>query len=86
MTLWANLHGGFTLGIAFAFAFALEAMLAARRQQRFATTAQSWGIFLVLAVGCALLPPHGTRGFALTWQVLFQDNYAFVANRGMELA
>ncbi|MDP3822968.1 MAG: hypothetical protein Q8R33_15965 [Burkholderiales bacterium] len=76
MTIWANLHGGFTLGIAFAFAFALEAMLEARRQQRFAATVQSWSTFLVLAVGCALLTPHGTRGFAVTWQVLFQDSYA----------
>lgn len=76
MTIWANLHGGFTLGIAFAFAFALEAWLAARRQQRLASTVQEWGLFLVLAVGCALLTPHGARGFALTWQVLFQDNYA----------
>jgi hypothetical protein len=76
MTLWANLHGGFTLGIALAFAFALEASLGARPQQRFAGTARSWGIFLVLAVACALLTPHGTRGLWVTWQVMFQDNYA----------
>jgi hypothetical protein len=76
MTLWANLHGGFTLGIALAFAFALEALLAAKRQQRFASATRSWGIFLALAVACSLLTPHGTDGLWVTWQVLFQDNYA----------
>lgn len=76
MTVWANLHGGFVLGIALALAFALEALLAARRQARLASTAQSWGIFLVFAVGSALLTPHWTRGFAVTWQILFQDTYA----------
>lgn len=76
MTVWANLHGGFTLGIALAFAFAVEALLTAWRQQRLARAARSWGIFLVLAVGCSLLTPHGTRGLWVTWQVMFQDNFA----------
>jgi hypothetical protein len=76
MTLWANLHGGFTLGIGFAFAFALEALLAARGRPHFTSIARSWGLFLVLAVACSLLTPHGPRGLWVTWQVLFQDNYA----------
>ncbi|NPC55462.1 hypothetical protein [Caenimonas soli] len=76
MTLWANLHGGFTLGIALAFAFAFEALLAARREQRLAVSAKSWGIFLVLAVGSALLTPHGAQGLWFTWQTLFESSYA----------
>ena len=76
MTLWANLHGGFTLGIALAFVFAAEALLSKKGQQGFASTARSWAVFLVLAVACSVLTPHGTRGLWLTWQVLVQDSYA----------
>lgn len=76
MVVWANLHGGFTLGLAFACAFALEALLAARQQGRLAAAAKAWGLFLVLALASSLLTPHGTRGLWVTWQVMFQDNYA----------
>lgn len=76
MTLWANLHGGFTLGIAFACVFALEALLAVRGKPHFARLARAWGVFLVLMVAASLLTPHGPRGLWVTWQVLFQDNYA----------
>jgi hypothetical protein len=76
MTLWANMHGGFTLGIALAFAFALEALLAGRREQRLATAARSWGIFLILAMASSLVTPHGSQGILFTWQVLFEDSYA----------
>jgi hypothetical protein len=75
MTVWANLHGGFTLGIALACAFALEALLAAAREQRIAT-ARSWGIFLALSVASALVTPHGTQGILFTWQILFDHSYA----------
>jgi hypothetical protein len=76
MILWANLHGGFTLGLAFAFVFAAEALIGAWKQDRFKSTAHSWGIFLALALLCSLLTPHGPRGLWVTWQVLFEDNYA----------
>lgn len=74
MTLWANLHGGFTLGIALACAFALEAVLTAARPQRVAT-ARSWGFFLVLSVASGLLTPHGIQGILFTWQVMFEQSY-----------
>jgi hypothetical protein len=76
MTLWANMHGGFTLGLALAVAFALESLLAARREQRLAASAKSWGIFLALAVASALLTPHGTQGIWFTWQILFESSSA----------
>jgi hypothetical protein len=72
MMLWANLHGGFTLGIALALAFALEALLAARMEQRLASTAKAWGLFLALTVAAALVTPHGTAGIWFTWQILFE--------------
>jgi hypothetical protein len=76
MTLWANLHGSFTLGLAFACAFAFEALLAAGQRRRLGTAARAWGMFLVLALVASLLTPHGPRGLEVTWQVLFQDQYA----------
>lgn len=76
MVVWANLHGGFTLGLALAFAFALEANLIAWREQRLARSAKSWSIFLLLAVGCSLVTPHGTGGIAYTWQIFAESSYA----------
>jgi hypothetical protein len=76
MCLWANLHGGFTIGLAIAFAFALEAILAARERGEMAMAAKSWGVFLGLAVLSALVTPHGTQGIMFTWQVMFESGYA----------
>ena len=76
MTLWANMHGGFTLGLALVFPFALEAMLAARQDQRAVTVAKSWAIFLLLALASSLLTPHGVQGILFTWEVLFNSSYA----------
>ncbi|UUZ70737.1 hypothetical protein LP415_14845 [Polaromonas sp. P1(28)-8] len=76
MTLWANLHGGFTLGLALACVFALEAVLASRRTQCFASTTRSWAFFIALAVASSLITPHGTQGILFTWQILFKSSYA----------
>jgi hypothetical protein len=75
MTVWANLHGGFTLGIALAFAFALEALLGARDRRGLRVAAKSWGTFLLLTVACALLTPHGAEGILFTWRVMTEINY-----------
>jgi hypothetical protein len=76
MTVWANLHGGFTLGLALAPAFALEAALASKRNQRFASAAKSWGIFLALTATCSLITPHGIQGIWYTWETLVESSYA----------
>lgn len=81
MTLWANLHGGFTLGLALAPAFALEALLAARRDQRLASAAKSWGIFLALTTTCSLITPHGIHGIWYTWETLIESTYALQSIR-----
>ena len=75
MTLWANLHGGFTLGLAIAAAFALEALIAARRNGRFGPALRAWALFMLLAVFCSFLTPHGPRGLWVTWQTLVEDTY-----------
>ncbi|HEY1425198.1 MAG TPA: hypothetical protein VGF50_00875 [Caulobacteraceae bacterium] len=55
MTLWANLHGSFVVGLGLAAAFAVEALLEAPRWR----TLLGWGGFLAAATGCALINPHG---------------------------
>lgn len=78
MTVWANLHGGFTLGIALACAAALEAAVNAGPARRMHTV-KAWGIFVALTVAFALLTPHGVHGITYTWHVLF--DLGFVLER-----
>lgn len=70
MALWANLHGGFTLGLVLALAFALEGVLNARKFNQAAKAAKAWGLFVGLAFVSALLTPHGIKGLLFTVQIL----------------
>jgi hypothetical protein len=76
MLVWANLHGGFTLGVALAAAFAVEAVWSAGTRRRRAAAAASWGVFLLATVAAALATPHGVRGFWFTWEVMARSPYA----------
>ncbi len=69
MTLWANLHGGFAFGLALIAPFALEAWLAAPREDRLAV-ARSWGLFALSSVGAALLTPFGVAGLMFPLKLL----------------
>jgi len=78
MTIWANLHAGFTFGLLLAGAFALEALVGARGQraairQKFG----AWGLFLLLALACSMLTPHGPRTLWFTWEVLVTSDYDY---------
>lgn len=75
MTLWANLHGGFTLGIALAGAMAMEAVISARKEDRIAIV-KSWSLFMALAVFSALVTPHGVQGILFTWQMFTEYSFA----------
>ena len=68
MVLWANLHGGFTLGLACIVPFALEAVFAAAPVER-AGLAKRWAVFLGCAVLAALATPYGYRALWATYQV-----------------
>lgn len=70
MALWANLHGGFTLGLALALAFALEGVVNAHKINQTVKAAKSWGIFVGLSLISALLTPHGIKGILFTLQIL----------------
>ena len=53
MTIWANLHGGFIVGLVFAAGLAIEAVLARPR------ALVAWGAFLLAAAAVAMLTPRG---------------------------
>jgi hypothetical protein len=76
MLAWANLHGGFTLGLVLGGAFALEALLAAHAQGRARAALRSWGLFLALALAASLVTPHGGQGLRYTWEVMVEGSYA----------
>ena len=69
MTLWANLHGGFTFGILLAGACALEALLVAPKAARW-DVARQWGLFGVLAVLAACVTPYGPTSILMTGRIL----------------
>jgi len=70
MTLWANLHGGFMVGLALAAFLAAEAAWeAATPQQRWHSLSR-WGGFLALSAGAALLTPNGLHGLLQPFQLL----------------
>ena len=70
MTLWANLHGGFTLGLALTLFFAVEGVLHARQKNETLVAVKSWALFVGLSLISALLTPHGIKGVLFTVQIL----------------
>ena len=64
MLLWANLHGGFTLGLALIAPFALEGILADRR------TAPRWIGFGLAAGLIACITPYGPESILVTGRIL----------------
>jgi len=69
MTLWANLHGGFTFGLAIIAPFALEAVLAADPAERL-TVAWRWLRFGALALLAACITPYGPESILVTGRIL----------------
>jgi hypothetical protein len=63
MVLWANLHGGFIIGLALVVPLAVEALMADRASWR------GWGGFLVAATAAALLTPHGFTGLLFPFRL-----------------
>jgi len=68
MTLWANMHGGYIFGLALIGPFALEALVTAPRE-KWIDVIWRWGLFGVLALGAALLTPHGIDGLIFPFKV-----------------
>ena len=73
--LWANLHGSFPLAPAFAAAFAIEAVLAARDPAARRAVAVAWAGFCAAAATATLLTPLGFAAWRLPF-ALMQMDYA----------
>jgi hypothetical protein len=58
MALWANLHGGFVLGLALIGPIGLEAIWCAEPDRRLRLAAR-WALFALAAVGASCLTPYG---------------------------
>jgi hypothetical protein len=69
MVLWANLHGGFTLGLLLAALFAGEAVLNAPAGTR-RTTIVQWGLFGALSLIAAMATADGPSGLYFTAHVV----------------
>jgi hypothetical protein len=79
MALWANLHGGFTLGLALAAAIGLDAVVARPAAQRWRVAGQ-WSVFLALATLASMATPYGWRGLWFTFGLLQQTYSLSVIN------
>jgi hypothetical protein len=69
MTLWANLHGSFTIGLALGAVLALDAVLSCPRGQRRAA-AWRWASFIGLSVAAAMVTPSGWHGLWYPFQIM----------------
>jgi hypothetical protein len=65
MTLWANLHGSFMVGLGLTGYLAAEAVLTAGSGAARWQALRQWGLFTALAVVAALLTPNGIEGVLL---------------------
>ena len=80
MTLWANLHGSFMVGLTLAIFAGAEAVLDRRGGRPARSEAGRWGGFVLLAALAALLTPNGVAGFLLPFRIIgmlaLQDSFA----------
>ncbi len=69
MLLWANLHGGFTLGLMLAAAFALDALVGARDATERKSLFFAWAKFGVAAGLVACITPYGAESILVTSRI-----------------
>jgi len=69
MLLWANLHGGFTLGLMLAGAFALEALVGARDAAERKSLFFAWARFGIAALLVACITPYGPESILVTLRI-----------------
>ncbi|UVO40441.1 hypothetical protein KUL72_14190 [Bradyrhizobium arachidis] len=69
ITLWANLHGSFTLALALIAPFGFEAVWSTDNTARM-RIAVNWLRFALLAVAAALITPYGPESILVTLRIL----------------
>lgn len=80
MLLWANLHGGFTLGLLLGGAFALEALLGARDAVERKALFVAWAKFGLAALLAACMTPYGPESILVTLRIFgIGDTLAFIS-------
>lgn len=80
MLLWANMHGGFTLGLLLAGAFALEAVVGARDAVERRALFIAWAKFGMAALLVACITPYGPESILVTQRIFgFGDALAYIA-------
>lgn len=62
MALWANLHGGFMFGLAFAAYLGFEAVWSPAAGETRWSSARRWGVFVAAAFLVSLATPNGLAG------------------------
>jgi hypothetical protein len=70
MVLWANLHGGFVIGLVLAALLAGEAMFDAKDTPSLLRAARGWGLFIALTLLAALATPGGVSGVLLSFDLM----------------
>jgi hypothetical protein len=68
MTVWANLHGGFTAGLALIIPVAIEAVMVTEQAAR-RSVALAWAKFAVFACTAACLTPYGPESILMTYRI-----------------
>jgi hypothetical protein len=69
MVLWANLHGGFVLGLALVAPIALDAVLNAEAPRRKAL-ALRWAAFAIAAIAASCMTPYGWNSLLASQKIL----------------
>jgi hypothetical protein len=69
MALWANLHGGFVLGLALTAPIALDAILAAAVPVR-KSLALRWAVFALAALAASCCTPYGWNALLASQKIL----------------
>jgi hypothetical protein len=78
MIPWANLHGGYFLGLALIGPFALEALASAPAERRLASL-RAWALFAAASLAACLITPFGLAGLIFPFKLLGLSSLAGVA-------
>ncbi|MDD5633089.1 MAG: hypothetical protein PHI13_13835 [Methylococcales bacterium] len=73
LILWANIHGSFLIGIAYACFFAFESVVTAPEGINRIVLSKQWAKFLAVSLLCLLVTPYGLQGVLLPLQLTGQS-------------